>query len=83
MFQVINKTVVIKGSIEAAKLSGKDVNLKEINGLKWTPQYWLRYKEPQNITGPMKVDKIIVTELNTTTSDPLFTGKFKKIYEMF
>lgn len=73
--QIFTEPVVVKGSIEVNKFIGQDIQLKQINNNKWTPERWLRYKVTQNVTGPVKIGTLVTDEINTSPDDPTFESK--------
>lgn len=63
-----------KGGVNSKKITGSNIVIKEINGQKWVPEQWLRYTEPQTISGFSKVKTITASEVETSSTDPLFKG---------
>nr|XP_023020988.1 uncharacterized protein LOC111509460 [Leptinotarsa decemlineata] len=68
---IVNGSLIIEGSAEADELSGKGITIKSANGRKWVPEQWLKYEEPQTITGPVKLKNVYTKMLETTPDDPL------------
>ncbi|CAH1961343.1 unnamed protein product [Acanthoscelides obtectus] len=75
---IINGNVTFAGSVTTNKLKAKKLDFQRVNGQKWVPQEWLKYKEPQTITGPVKIENITATNLYTSENDGLFKDMLLK-----
>ncbi|CAG9828532.1 unnamed protein product [Diabrotica balteata] len=70
---IVNGYLTVKGKVVVENINVSNVSIKTINGKRWTPERWLKYKEPQTITGVSKITSLTTNHLETKRSDPIFT----------
>ncbi|KAG5899454.1 hypothetical protein JTB14_015307 [Gonioctena quinquepunctata] len=69
---IVNGDLTVEGSVKSDELTSKNMLIKSVNGQKWIPEQWLKYEEPQTITGPVEIHSIKTEFLETSSDDPLF-----------
>ncbi|XP_056645403.1 uncharacterized protein LOC130450794 [Diorhabda sublineata] len=62
---VIDEDTTIKGQVYAKNLKAKNIILNLVNKEKWAPGQWLKYDEPQVITGKAKFKTLVTDHLDT------------------
>uniref|UniRef100_A0A6P7FVF0 Uncharacterized protein LOC114333090 n=1 Tax=Diabrotica virgifera virgifera TaxID=50390 RepID=A0A6P7FVF0_DIAVI len=70
---IINGYLTVKGKVSVENINVSDVSIKKINGKRWTPERWLKYKEPQTIKGVSIIKSLTANHMETTRDDPIFT----------
>ncbi|CAG9816474.1 unnamed protein product [Phaedon cochleariae] len=63
---VVNGSLILKGKIRCSKMDARNVVIKSLNSHEFTPEQWLKYDEPQTITGPVKLKHVVTNHLDVS-----------------
>lgn len=72
--KVINGTLKVNGNLEVDEVRAKNINIKYLNDVIWSPENWLSYTKPQKVTGAFSFKTLNAKQLQTSKESP-FIGE--------